>query len=65
MSTGQPPATAPMWMIRSVSVRSRDGPERLDQAYRRLLSNSPFRPPAGRDDPSPTPVPGRAFDPRR
>jgi hypothetical protein len=65
MATGQPPVAAPMWTIRSVSVRTRDGPERLDQAYRRLLSNSPFRLPADPDDSSSTPVPDRVLDPRR
>ena len=50
MSTRQHPAAAPTWTIRSVSVRTRDGPERLDQVYRRLLSNTPFRPSAGPGD---------------
>ena len=50
MSTRQHPTAAPTWTIRSVSVRTRDGPERLDQVYRRLLSNTPFRPSAGPDD---------------
>ncbi len=41
MSAGQhcPPASA--WTIRSVAVRSRDGPERLDQVYRRLIDGIP------------------------
>jgi hypothetical protein len=32
---------APAWVIRSVAVRTRDGPERLDQAYRRLTNDTP------------------------
>jgi hypothetical protein len=52
MSTRQHTPAAPTWTIRSVSVRTRDGPERLDQVYRRLLSNTPFRPSAGPDDAS-------------
>ena len=32
------PATQ-AWAIRSVPVRTRDGPERLDHAYRRLLAD--------------------------
>jgi len=27
----------PVWTIRSVAVRSRDGPQRIAQVYRRLL----------------------------
>jgi hypothetical protein len=57
------PSAAPIWTIRSVSVRTRDGSERLDHAYRRLLSLVPSQPPLGPDDPSP--VPGRASEPRR
>jgi hypothetical protein len=45
------------------SVRTRDGSERLDHAYRRLLSLVPSPSPLGPDDPSP--VPGRASEPRR
>jgi hypothetical protein len=30
--------SAPVWTIRSVAVRSRDGPQRVAQAYRRLLA---------------------------
>jgi hypothetical protein len=63
MSTGQRPTAAPTWTIRSVSVRTRDGSERLDHAYRRLLSLVPSPSPLGPDDPSP--VPGRASEPRR
>jgi hypothetical protein len=29
---------APAWTIRSVAVRSRDGPRRVAQVYRRLLA---------------------------
>jgi hypothetical protein len=29
---------APVWTIRSVAVRSRDGPQRIAQVYRRLLA---------------------------
>jgi hypothetical protein len=39
----------PAWVIRSVAVRTRDGPERLDQAYRRLMGAP------SRDDPPPAP----------
>ena len=39
MPAGQRPAAAPTWVIRSVAVRTRDGPERLDQAYRRLIDD--------------------------
>jgi hypothetical protein len=63
MPSGPPPSAAPIWTIRSVSVRTRDGSERLDHAYRRLLSLVPSQPPLGPDDPSP--VPGRASEPRR
>ena len=30
------------WIIHSMPVRARDGQERLDQAYRRLLDNPPL-----------------------
>ena len=30
--------SAPVWTIRSVAVRSRDGPQRVAQVYRRLLA---------------------------
>jgi hypothetical protein len=29
---------APAWTVRSVAVRSRDGPRRVAQVYRRLLA---------------------------
>jgi hypothetical protein len=60
MPTGPRPA-APIWAIRSIPVRTRDGPERLDQAYRRLLNDTP---PDGPPGPSTTPAPGRVPDPR-
>ena len=31
-------SSAPAWAIRSVAVRSRDGPRRVAQVYRRLLA---------------------------
>jgi hypothetical protein len=60
MPPGPRPA-APIWAIRSIPVRTRDGPERLDQAYRRLLDDTP---PDGPPGPSTTPAPGRVPDPR-
>ena len=30
--------SAPAWTVRSVAVRSRDGPRRVAQVYRRLLA---------------------------
>jgi hypothetical protein len=62
MATGPRPTAAPIWAIRSTPVRTRDGPERLDQAYRRLLSD---RPPDERHGPPPAPAPGPTPDPRR
>jgi hypothetical protein len=35
------PDAVPTWVIRSVAVRTRDGPARLDQAYRRLMDSTP------------------------
>ena len=65
MPTGPRPTAAPVWAIRSIPVRTRDGPERLDQAYRRLLSDTPHdTPPDGPHGPSATPVPGRVPEPR-
>jgi hypothetical protein len=61
MPTGPRPTAAPTWAIRSIPVRTRDGPERLDQAYRRLLDDIPPDRPPG---PSTTPVPGHIPDPR-
>ena len=37
----RPPARAASWAIHSVPVRARDGAERLDQAYCRLLDDPP------------------------
>jgi hypothetical protein len=67
MATAPRLMAAPTWAIRSIPVRSRDGPERLDQAYRRLLSDAPCdRPPAdGPRSPSTMPAPSRVPDPRR
>jgi hypothetical protein len=31
--------SAPVWTIRSVAVRSRDGPQRVARVYRRLLAS--------------------------
>ena len=55
MPVGQRPPTAAAWTIRSTTVRTRDGPERLDQAYRRLVSDT------SRHEPPPAPdrPPGR------
>jgi len=33
--------SVPVWTIRSVTVRSRDGPQRVAQVYRRLLAPPP------------------------
>ena len=30
--------SAPVWTIRSVAIRPRDGPQRVAQVYRRLLA---------------------------
>ena len=53
------------WTIRSVPIRTRDGPERLDQAYRRLLSHTKVPPPASPDDPFTRLMPDRVPDSRR
>ena len=55
MPEGQRPAVARTWTIRSVSVRTRDGPERLEQVYRRLLDDPPE--PARREALPPSIVP--------
>jgi hypothetical protein len=66
MATGPRPEATPTWTIRSIPVRTRDGPERLDQAYRRLLRDAPHdRPLDERHGPPPAPAPSRAPDPRR
>jgi hypothetical protein len=66
MPSGRRSEGHPSWVIRSVPVRTRDGPERLDQAYRRLMDDIPRRdpPPAsgfvpGWDGPAPLPEPRR------
>jgi hypothetical protein len=51
MPAGQRPPVAATWAIRSVTVRTRDGPERLDQVYRRLTDNGPHRQPQAAADP--------------
>ena len=66
MANGQHPEVAPAWTIRSVTLRTRDGPERLDQAYRRLLAaERPDTRPPGPDMPSAAPELSRVHDPRR
>ncbi len=50
MPSIQRPAAAPAWTIRSVPLRTRGGPERLNQAYRRLLEPTPPQPPSGPGD---------------
>jgi hypothetical protein len=58
MPEGQRPTVATTWTIRSISVRTRDGPERLEQVYRRLLEDP--QEPARRDaPPPPTALPHR------
>ncbi|HXT81796.1 MAG TPA: hypothetical protein VN702_19715 [Acetobacteraceae bacterium] len=60
MAIGRRPEGTPTWTIRSVALRTRDGPERLDQAYRRLLAPTPpDERPADLDGPSVTPAPDR------
>ena len=51
MPAGQRPPTAAAWTIRSTTVRTRDGPERLDQAYRRLMSGTSRHEPPTPDRP--------------
>ena len=64
MPSGQRPTAASTWTIRSVSVRARNGPERLDQAYRRLLAPPPPDTSlTGRD--TPPGIPSRVLDTRR
>ncbi|MGI4940354.1 MAG: hypothetical protein ACRYHQ_07305 [Janthinobacterium lividum] len=66
MANGQHPEVVPTWTIRSVTLRTRDGPERLDQAYRRLLTaERPDTRPPGPDTPSAAPELSRVHDPRR
>jgi hypothetical protein len=47
----QHPRAGSAWIVRSVSVRTRDGTERLDQVYRRLLQDD--RPAAATPQPRP------------
>src|SRR3954454_21259159 len=49
----RPPARAASWVLHSVPVRARDGAERLDQAYRRLLDDPPPPPPTPQPEVSP------------
>ena len=49
MPSGPRSMVAPAWTIRSVAVRTRDGPERLDRVYRYLIDDS------SRDPPNPAP----------
>ena len=49
------PAVPRTWTIHSISVRTRDGPERLEQVYRRLLEDP--QEPARRDAPPPPTAP--------
>jgi hypothetical protein len=51
-----PVGAAVAWTIRSVAVRRRDGPDRLDQAYRRLLDGPPSA------DTAPAPPIDRPFE---
>jgi hypothetical protein len=55
MPAAQRPVAASTWVIHSVAVRTRDGPERLDQAYRHLIDDT------AREQRCPTPglQPGR------
>src|SRR3954464_11312899 len=66
MATGPRPTAPPVWPTRPPPVRTGAGPERLDQPYRRLLSDTPHdRPPDERPGTAPAPVPGPVPDPRR
>jgi hypothetical protein len=40
MPAAQRSVAASIWVIRSTAIRTRDGPERLDQAYRRLVGDA-------------------------
>jgi len=64
MPSGQRPTAAPTWTIRSVSLRTRDGPERLDQVYRRLLAPPPPDTSRAASD-TPSVIPSRILAPRR
>ena len=58
MPEGQRPTVPRTWTIRSISVRTRDGPERLEQVYRRLLED-PQEPARCDAPPPPTALPHR------
>jgi hypothetical protein len=66
MASGRRPEVASVWKIRSVTLRTRDGPERLEQAYRRLLAPAPpDTQPACANMPSTEPMPDRVHAARR
>lgn len=66
MAVGRCPKVVPAWTIRSVALRTRDGPERLDQAYRRLLSPEPSdKQPAAPDTPFSATASDHVRKPRR
>lgn len=66
MSIGPPPSAAPAWKIRAVAIRTRDGPDRLDQVYRLLVNSSaPDRSQAEPSNPLDAPVSDCALDSRR
>jgi hypothetical protein len=66
MAIGHRPEVAPVWTIRSFALRIRNGPERLDHAYRRLLTlNPPDKQLPEPDMPSAAPALDRAYDARR
>jgi len=66
MVTSQHSKMASSWTICSVALRARDGPERLDQAYRRLLTFEPSDTrPTGPDTSSSAPAPGCVLHPRK
>ena len=59
------PAAVQGWTILSVSVRTRDGPDRLDHAYRRLCHSAADHQTGGEEPCAPPPTPGlfnRALD---
>jgi hypothetical protein len=66
MAAAQRPVAVSTWVIHSVAVRTRDGPDRLDQAYRHLIDDTaseqrcstPGLQP-GRTDADPVPEPRR------
>jgi hypothetical protein len=58
----------PTWAVRSVSLRTRDGPGRLDQVYRRLLADGlapEARPSTDGDQPPPRRPPRGVADARQ